>query len=516
MKRPQPATYALQALQPLIDKLSALEQRALQGDALSVVAMSAELSDALRATGRGAMERLLDQAARAQVAAPCECGAEAGSKGFEHTFFIGRFGHVPVSRRRMDCDCGRSWFAFDEAWAIPAGDYADDVREATDRLSCRLGFDEAVAELRQFWGVAPDATTAHRWVGQDGARAAESVRTDAERHWRRYEEQEYAVAAGRCRPAQRSPGFGVVELDGVHALTWKPGLEPRRKAAQPPAPCGPAAKTIQVPDAASETGQAVSRHQPPSALSTVPGSPMGPTARSPRVHGREVCVGLAYHGDDACQESPSRGVILEKRYVATLNDREHFWTQLHAAAATQGVLNAQTVVRVSDGGAYFIDYSDELFRDQPLVGILDIQHANQHVWEAGHQVIANPKKTPAWVVPLTQLIADGRVNDVIATLPAQRQHRRGRKSRTAIDKLDGYLSRHKHLMDYPRYKAAGYPIASAAIESTNKRLVGRRCKQGGMLWSEPGLESIVALRLAFYNPGAWQNLWPHAAVPAPS
>ena len=220
-------------------------------------------------------------------------------------------------------------------------------------------------------------------------------------------------------------------------------------------------------------------------------------------------MGLAYRGEHACEESPGRGVLLEKRYVATLNDRDHFWTQVHAAAATQGVLNAKTLVRVSDGGAYFIDHSSELFRDQPLVGILDIQHARQHVWEAGHAVMANPKKTAGWVQPLTQSIADGKVEDVIATLGEEQKRRKGSK-RTAIAKLAGYLSRHKDLMDYPRYSDAGYPIASAAIESTNKRLVGRRCKQGGMIWSEPGLESMVALRVAFYNPGAWQRLWPHA------
>jgi hypothetical protein len=59
------------------------------------------------------------------------------------------------------------------------------------------------------------------------------------------------------------------------------------------------------------------------------------------------------------------------------------------------------------------------------------------------------------------------------------------------------------MMDYPRYRQAGYPIASAAIESTNKRLVSRRCKQGGMLWGETGLEAILALRAAMFNPGAW-------------
>ena len=77
-----------------------------------------------------------------------------------------------------------------------------------------------------------------------------------------------------------------------------------------------------------------------------------------------------------------------------------------------------------------------------------------------------------------------------------------------VQKLTGYLSRHKHMMDYPAYHAAGYPLASAAIESTNKSLVGRRCKQGGMIWSEVGLEAMVALRVAFYNPGGWQALWP--------
>ena len=30
-----------------------------------------------------------------------------------------------------------------------------------------------------------------------------------------------------------------------------------------------------------------------------------------------------------------------------------------------------------------------------------------------------------------------------------------------------------------------------------------------MIWSEVGLEAMVALRVAFYDPGAWRALWPH-------
>jgi hypothetical protein len=509
MKRPKPVGRSLQALQPLIHKLKALEEGALQGVTIPVAVMTRELAGVFAAVGREAMELVLDQAARAQATSTsCSCGREAASKGFEDTSFVGRFGRVRVSRRRAACACGQSWFPFDEAWGLPTvGEYADDVREATDRLASRLGFGEAVAELNHFWGIAPDGSTAKRWVGQDGIRAAEAVKADAERLWKRYEEQEFAVAAGHRRPSERTQGFGVIEVDGVHALTWKPGQEPRRRAT------GATPSATVNASTASETSQGAIRHQPPSALSTVPGSPMGPTGRSARIHGRELCVGIAYRSEHAAQESPGRGVLLEKRYVATLNHRDDFWRELHAAATTQGVLQAKTVVRVSDGGTYFIDQSRELFRDQPMVGILDIQHANQHIWETGHKLTTNPTETAAWARPLTQSIAEGRVADVLVTLAEEERQRKGTR-KSEITGLAGYLSRHQNLMDYPRYRAAGYPIASAAIESTNKRLVGRRCKQGGMIWSESGLESMVALRVALFNPGAWQSLWPH--LPAAS
>jgi hypothetical protein len=413
----------------------------------------------------------------------------------------------------MTCaHCATSGFPFDTVWGLPTGAYADDVREATDRLACRLGsFEEAVAELQYLWGVAPDASTAQRWVAQDGARADAMVQRDADARWTAYGQPPGAAGRGDPRGPTRIAGFGVVEVDGVHVLTWKPGHEPRRKAALAAVATTAASAA---PAATSETSARATRHQAPSALSAVTGSPMGPQGRSGRVQGREICMGLTYLGEDAGEESPGRGVLLHRRYVATLNDRDGFWRKLHAAATVHGVLQRETLVRVSDAGTYFVDQTTELFCDQPLIGILDIQHGRQHVWEAGHTVVSDPKKTAAWVAPRTQAIWDGHVDDVILDLAAERQRRRGRAQRQAIDGLRGYLERNQHMMDYPRYREAGYPIASAAIESANKRLVGRRCKQGGMIWSEPGLEAIVALRVAFYNRDTWRRLWPHAALPA--
>jgi hypothetical protein len=490
-----------------MEKLTALETRALEGSTMPVVAMAAELEAACRDVARTAMTLLLEQAARAQPClVSCSCGGTALSKGFEGTSFIGRFGRVALSRRRMSCArCARSTFPFDHAWGLPSGQYTDDVREAAERLSVRLGsFEEAISELQYFWGVAPDASTAKRWVAQDGARAEAMVQADTQREWHEYEQAAYAQARCEQPPPRRTEGFGVVEVDGVHVLTWKPGREPRRKAV-------PEAATTTLPAAASETSERATRHQAPSSLSEVNGSPMGPRGRSARVHGREICMGITYLGEHACQESPGRGALLEKRYVATLNHRERFWRKLHAAAAEQGVLQRETLVRVSDAGTYFVDQITELFCDQPLVGILDIQHGNQHVWEAGHKIVGDPKKTAAWVAPRTQDLWDGKVANLIDNLAIERKKRRGPAQREAIDNLSGYLERNKLTMDYPSYREAGYPIASAAIESANKRVVGRRCKQGGMIWSEPGLEAILALRVAFYNPDTWQRLWPDMA-----
>src|SRR5437867_7461068 len=279
MRHPKAPGTVLQALEPATRKLEELEGRALRGEAVPLVELAASLSQCLQQVARLAMERVLDQAARAQpCSVPCACGREAESKGFEDTSFVGRFGRVAVSRRRFACACGSSSFLLDGAWSLPAGEYTDDVREATDRLSCRLGFQEAVAELHHLWGVAPDASTAKRWIGQDGARAETAAEADAAAHWARYEAEAYAIARGERRQVERTDGFGVVEVDGVQALTWKPGQEPRRRAGGDKTPASSASTEI---SAASATGERASRHQAPSTLSQLRGSPMGPTADHP-------------------------------------------------------------------------------------------------------------------------------------------------------------------------------------------------------------------------------------------
>lgn len=57
-----------------------------------------------------------------------------------------------------------------------------------------------------------------------------------------------------------------------------------------------------------------------------------------------------------------------------------------------------------------------------------------------------------------------------------------------------YFLHNASRMRYPEYRAKGLEIGSGIVESAGRRVVGVRCKQPGMRWSEEGLAAIVGLR----------------------
>jgi hypothetical protein len=48
-----------------------------------------------------------------------------------------------------------------------------------------------------------------------------------------------------------------------------------------------------------------------------------------------------------------------------------------------------------------------------------------------------------------------------------------------------YFRNQAHRMAYDRYRQAGYPLGSGAVESANRHVVGVRVKQAGMHWGSP-------------------------------
>ncbi|MDR0583148.1 MAG: hypothetical protein LBG57_02195, partial [Treponema sp.] len=65
-----------------------------------------------------------------------------------------------------------------------------------------------------------------------------------------------------------------------------------------------------------------------------------------------------------------------------------------------------------------------------------------------------------------------------------------------------YIEHNKHKIDYALYKRLGYYIGSGPIESGNKTVVQKRCKQAGMRWNEATAQDMVTLK-AREESGIW-------------
>ena len=59
-----------------------------------------------------------------------------------------------------------------------------------------------------------------------------------------------------------------------------------------------------------------------------------------------------------------------------------------------------------------------------------------------------------------------------------------------------YFSNHRERMTYPTFRAMGRCVATGVVEGGCKHIVGARLKHGGMRWTVPGANAIIALRCA--------------------
>ena len=64
------------------------------------------------------------------------------------------------------------------------------------------------------------------------------------------------------------------------------------------------------------------------------------------------------------------------------------------------------------------------------------------------------------------------------------------EARKCID----YLTRNRHRMRYPEFRAAGLCVSSGVVEAGCKHAVGAPFKRAGMHWTVAGANAIMALR----------------------
>ena len=68
-----------------------------------------------------------------------------------------------------------------------------------------------------------------------------------------------------------------------------------------------------------------------------------------------------------------------------------------------------------------------------------------------------------------------------------------------------YFVKNEARMRYDRFKRAGIPIGSGAVESGIRRVVNQRLKGNGTYWLEDHAEAVLHLR-AQLKAGRWDDL----------
>jgi hypothetical protein len=177
-------------------------------------------------------------------------------------------------------------------------------------------------------------------------------------------------------------------------------------------------------------------------------------------------------------------------YVSSFKPIGDFGPLLRQEAIRRGLGGAGKVVVLIDGAAGLENMGKDCFKNQ--LQIVDFYHAMEHAGKVLEALIGKEhpdykKRLRRWA---KRLLKD-KVQDLIEQA---RQECAGQPQTAAVEEALGYFVRNVSRMQYGTFRAAGCFIGSGVVEAGCKTVIGARCKQSGMFWSESGAENILALR----------------------
>jgi hypothetical protein len=218
-------------------------------------------------------------------------------------------------------------------------------------------------------------------------------------------------------------------------------------------------------------------------------------------------------GDGTAGEDARKPAPLVRTHLATSRDAAAFGTMARVEAERRGYRQAETTIALGDGGNWIDPLLDREFR--VAARIVDWYHATEHLWDCAKAV--HGPQTPATTTLAKQMetwLWEGKVQQVIEELSGHCRQLGEPQSadppqhpRRVLQQNVGYFTRHKQHMDYPAYRAKGWPIGSGETEASVKQF-NKRVKGTEQFWNEAGIEPILGLRAAWISQDdRWQRYW---------
>jgi len=375
--------------------------------------------------------------------------------------FLTPGGPMVLGRNLYQADSGgKCYVPLDMAWGM-VGEFATvEVREAVLFATAQLTPREVEALLEKCASFHPSAAAIHAMVQEMG-------------QWL----EEHPQLPDEIRAAEEAPEGTrvlVASLDGVNVLLAEPGAKRGRPAERP------------------------QKEEEPQ--------------ESPTCYKNAMVGSVSWYGEvpegEVCPER------LVSRYVARMPEsgaktfKAQFERELADAEAhlEQGVKK----LLLCDGARSLWNYAD----DTPLYNgyekLVDFYHTTEHLSKAAEALFGKGSpKGQSWYEKWRRRLQWKRhaVTGLLRSMdyyPQQRNLSERRQKALATEQT--FFDNNRDRMDYPRFRARGWPIGSGPVEAAAKTLVKARMCRSGMRWSRPGGQYVLSLR-TYLKSDRWDAMW---------
>ena len=191
-------------------------------------------------------------------------------------------------------------------------------------------------------------------------------------------------------------------------------------------------------------------------------------------------------------------------YVCSFKPIDEFGPFLRREALRRGMGSVEQVVLLIDGATGLENMG--LINFKEAVQIVDFFHAMEHAGQVVEALLG--KEHPEYKTRLRRWAKLLLKDKVLGLIQETRTACRDGAQAAVIEEKLGYFVRNVARMQYGTFRKKGYFIGSGVVEAGCKTVIGGRCKQSGMRWSQAGAQNILALR-CIHSSRRLNEFWKH-------
>ena len=205
---------------------------------------------------------------------------------------------------------------------------------------------------------------------------------------------------------------------------------------------------------------------------------------------RENKLGMVFSSQDMrLRRDGEKHDILKKEYVSYIGSVNEFKIYLLECAIRNGYGHFAHMVVISDGATWIRNMCDELFPD--AIQILDFFHLKENLYSfAKYLYPHDTAEYTKWAETFAGMLRKSQTKEVLDIL---KQYKDLSFPAGVVNPYT-YLSNNKDKVDYVTYRDNGWFIGSGPIESGNKSVLQKRCKQTGQSWDVENAQYLLTLK----------------------